>query len=270
MPLKLTLVEEEVVFLKATLDAIDSMVNLSVMALHGDDPNCSIMFATRIHQQYFNIGLVDFLSRTDKRGPVTPTSYLGALGRICVHPHFARGGSEHNLLASTQEFVKWLDTEITVNVWFPTIDFNAPLSVSRLEYIKMTGDLSKHNLLRAVGVAEDLQRLLKKQGVTVELEAALLALNSFYEWFHDHVLNYHSSTIAEFLNNIRWAIYDYLRPEFQQSIVHEPKPSIAYRFIYPGGVVSHFGKENYWDLMNLVRGEPSVRKFKVTKCQKLR
>ena len=270
MPLQLTTIEEEVVFLKAVLDAIDSMVNLGMMSLHGEDPECAILFETRIHQQYFNIALVDFLSRTDKRAPVTPTSYLGALKRICEQPHFAKGSSERDLLTSTQEFCDWLDTEITVDVWFPTIDFNAPLSVTRLEYIKMTGDLSKHNLLRAVGVAEDLQRLLAKQGTTVDLEAALLALGSFYEWFHDHVLNYHGSTIAEFLNNIRWAIHVYLRPEFLTSIVREPEPSPAYLYTYPAGVVSRFGQESYWDLMNLVRGQPYMRKFRVTKWQKLR
>src|SRR5215218_1142153 len=43
---------------------------------------------------------------------------------------------------------------------------------------------------------------------------ALLALADFYEKFHTDILNYHASTIAEFLNNIRWGIYEYLQPEF--------------------------------------------------------
>jgi hypothetical protein len=34
-------------------------------------------------------------------------------------------------------------------------------------------------------------------------------LDDFYERFHKDILNYHSSTIAEFLNNIRWGIYEY-------------------------------------------------------------
>lgn len=38
MPLKLTAVEEEAAFLRAVLDAIDSMVNFQILSLHGQDP----------------------------------------------------------------------------------------------------------------------------------------------------------------------------------------------------------------------------------------
>ncbi len=270
MPLELTPIEEEVAFLKATLDAINSMVNFEVLSLHGSDPDSSILFATRTHQQFFNIALVDFLSRTDKKAPVKQTSYLGALRQIAETPSFSVNDSAAALKASTSDFVAWLEAEITVDVWFPSLELQMPLRVSRLLYIKMTGDLSKHNLLRSVGVAEDLQRLLTTQGVNVELDAALLALDNFYEWFHDHVLNYHGSTIAEYLNNIRWGIHEYLRPELNRSIVWESREPPKYRFTYPSGVTTRFGQENYWALMNLVRAEPYMRRFQVTKWQKLR
>ena len=134
----------------------------------------------------------------------------------------------------------------------------------------MTGDLSKHNFLRAVGVAEDLKVLLGKQGVAVELDVALLALDDFYEWFHDHVLNYHSSTLAAYLNDLRWGINDYLSPEFSNSIVLEGGDPPIYRYTYPIEVKSRFGQESYWSLMNLVRSKPYMRRFEVTKWLKLR
>ena len=134
----------------------------------------------------------------------------------------------------------------------------------------MCGDISKHNLLRSVGVAEDLQRILDSQGTHIELESAMLALEDFYEWFHSHVLNYHSSAIAEFLNNIRWGIYDYLQPELQHSIVWEGGNSHIYRFTYPAAVVSNFGKQCYWNLLNEIRITPYVRRFETTKWLKLR
>ena len=270
MLFELTPIEEEVAFLKATLDAINSMVNFEVLSLHGSDPESSILFATRTHQQFFNIALVDFLSRTDKRAPVRQTSYLGALRLIADSPAFSINDSVAALRTCTSDFVAWLEAEITVDVWFPSIELQAPLRVSRLQYIKMTGDLSKHNLLRSVGVAENLQQLLTGQGVPIELEAALLALDNFYEWFHDHVLNYHGSTIAEYLNNIRWSIYEYLRPEFIRSIVWESREPPKYRYTYPLGVASRFGQKSYGELMNLVRSESYMRRFQVKKWQKLR
>lgn len=270
MALKLSPIEEEVVFLKATLEAINSMVNFGLMSLHGADPESTIRFKTSSHQQLFNIALVDFLSRTDRRGPVQRNSYLGALRHIAASPHFSRQHSVAPLRSAVEEFSIWLDAEITVDVWFPSIQTQTPLSVSRVQYIKMTGDLSKHNFLRAVGVAEDLQNLLAKQGVAIELETALLALDDFYEWFHDHVLNYHASTLAAFLNELRWAIHDYLASEFSNSIVWLGGDPPAYKYTYPPGVASQFGQESYWALMNLVRIEPYMRRFQVTKWMNLR
>lgn len=270
MSLVLTAVEEEVVFLKATLDAIDSMVNFALMSLHGTDPESSILFETSVHQQLFNIALVDFLSRTDKKAPVQQRSYLGALRQIAKSPNFSVHDSVAPLRTATADFANWLETEITVEVWFPSIQVKAPLRVKRVQYIKMTGDLSKHNFLRSVGVADDLQTLLAKQGVPVELEAALLALGDFYEWFHDHVLNYHSSTLAAYLNELRWGIHDYLGPEFSRSIVWEGGDPPIYKYTYPSDVTSRFGQESYWALMNLVRSKPYVRRFQVTKWLKLR
>lgn len=270
MVLSLTAIEEEVVFLKATLDAVDSMVNFELMSLHGVDPESSILFKTSTHQRLFNIALVDFLSRTDKRAPVRQSSYLGALRQISESPHFSVDESIAPLRAATSDFANWLEAEITVDVWFPSMQVQVPLRVPRVQYIKMTGDLSKHNFLRAVGVAEELQALLGKQGVPVDLDAALLALDDFYEWFHDHVLNCHSSTLAALLNELRWSIHDYLAPEFYRSIVWEGGDPPIYRFTYPPGVASRFGQDTYWALMNLVRSKPYMRRFEVSKWQKLR
>lgn len=270
MPLELTPIEEEVVYLKATLDAVNSMVNFEMMSLHGSDPDSSILFETRTHQRFFNIALVDFLSRTDKKAPVKQIAYLGALRAIAEDPHFNIRGSVAGLLSATTDFSRWLEDQITVDVWFPSIELQTLIRLPRVQYIKMTGDLSKHNLLRSVGVAEDLKKLLAEQGVHMEIDAAMLALENFYEWFHDHVLNYHSSTLAEYLNNLRWSIHDYLQPELHRSNVWLGGDPPMYRYTFPAGISSKFGQNTFWGLMNLVREKPYMRKFQITKWQKLR
>ena len=134
----------------------------------------------------------------------------------------------------------------------------------------MTGNISKHNYLRSVDVAEGLQKILLKSGITVDINEALLALADFYERFQD-ILNYHSSTISEFLNNIRWGIYDYLQPEFNKSIVWEEgsKPP-KYHYTCPEKIQSEFAKTCYWELMNEVLSPPFMRRFQVAKWLKLR
>src|SRR3546814_3645722 len=58
------------------------------------------------------------------------------------------------------------------------------------------------------------------------------AIESFSTWFYDHVFSYHTSTIAEFLNEIRWAIYEYLYPVFRECF-RQKHGDIAYSYVIP-------------------------------------
>lgn len=263
-------IEQEVIILKAVKELIDSMVNYELISLQGNDPDSNISFNSAANQILFNIILVDFLSCTDKSGPINQTTYLGGLHFISDNPSFNGSGSMEHLKIATQEFKNWIEQEVTVDIWLPSIDKNTKISITRFNFLKMTGNISKHNYLRAVGVAEKLKNILAKSGVDVPLEEALLALTDFYERFHTDILGYHSSIIAEFLNNIRWGIYYYLQPEFKKSIVWESREPPKYHYTYPTDLNSVFAKACYWELMNEVKSEPYMRKFKVTKFLKLR
>lgn len=262
-------IEEEVVFLKAVHDLIGSMVNYEVLSVVGTDPDSNILFRTMTHQRFFNITLVDFLSMTDKAAPTRRKSYLGALRAIAVSPHFDVRGSVWALREACEEFAAWLNQEVEIDIWMHSINADVTLKLTRLAFLKMCGDISKHNFLRAVGVAKELQQLLEASGRFTTVEEALLALPDFDQRFHSDILNYHASTIAEFLNNIRWGIYEYLKPEYDGSVVWDPNDSTKYRFTYPAGVTSEFAKQCYWDLMNEMRQPPYMPRFKVTRYLKL-
>jgi hypothetical protein len=227
------------------------------------------MFETRTHQRFFNIALVDFLSYSDKRAPVNRKSYLGALREISANPNFNTDNTITELQQATHAFCDWLNQEVMVDIWLPSIDTQATVQITRLLFLKMCGDLSKHNILRSIGVSEELQKILETCGHQVRLEEAMLALNDFYERFHTDILNYHSSTIAEFLHNIRWGIYEYLQPEYNHSIVREADNSQRYSYTYPAELQNEFARHCYWELMNEVSSKPNIRRFKVTKWLKL-
>lgn len=270
MTIRLNAIEEEVILLKAIKEIIDSMVNLEVLELKGSDPDTEISFQSITHQRFFNIILVDFLSQTDKGAFVRQTSYLGALRLISQNPSFNTNNSVALLREATHEFVDWLEQKVDVPTRLPSIDTETTLNLSRITFLKMCGDISKHNFLRAVGVAEELRDGLAEGGVSIGLDDALLALTDFYERFHTDILNYHGGTFAGFLNSIRWGIYEYLQPEFQRSIVWENTDPPKYRYTYPNGVTTRFAQECYWELMNEVRSPPHIRRFEVTKWLKLR
>jgi len=140
--------EEELVILKATWDLIDSIVNFDVFMLSDSDTDAQIMFHRSSDQKYFNIVLTDFLSRTDKKAPIRQTSYLGGLRNIALNPSF-RSASTTSLDTAVACFCSWLEQEVTIDIWMPSIDQQVALKIARLSFLKMCGDLCKHNFLRA-------------------------------------------------------------------------------------------------------------------------
>jgi hypothetical protein len=261
--LQLSRVEEEVVFLKAVNDIIDGMVNYEMLALHQNAHTGSVLFQTGTHQRLFNILLVDFLSRSDKRAPVEQTSFLGALRLIITDPQFDVEDSVAALRKSTLACGAWLDHETPVTVWFPSLDKEVELRLPRVSYLKMCGNIAKHDLLRLVSVADELQSALAKCDVEVDRDGALLALGDFYERFHTDILNYHGSTVVKLLNDVRWGIHEYLLPEFKCSYTQEGCTPPLYKYTYPAGITNEFARQRYWDLMNDIRRKPFLPKFEV-------
>jgi len=270
--MKFNKVEIEVIFLKAIKELIDNMVNYEVIMLIGDDPHSEICFNSATHQKYFNIILLDFLSCSDKKVLGKQLSYLNALQEICKSPNFNKSNSIKNLTISTREFTEWLEKEVVVNkIWLPSINREINLSIKRIEFIKICGNISKHNFSRLSGVVRELIEIFKRNKIILKDENVLLMLGEFYEWFHNDIFSYHSSAIAEFLNNLRWGIYEYLHHEHQVSIVYEDADSPSkYHYTYPKEINNDFAKKCYWDLMNDVRGKPYMKKFQVTRYLKMR
>jgi hypothetical protein len=265
----LSAVEKEVIMLRAVYALIHDMVNFVMLSISGTDPDSEVTFKSGIHLRLFNIMLVDFLSATGRGGPIHPISYISALQTIAKEPNFDEGDSVEAFRSAIAAFVQWLDTAVAVDTWLPSIQTQATLELSRSTFIKMCGNISKHNFLRSVAVAEQLQEILRRSGTQLSLDDALLALEDFYTKFHDDVIAYHASTIAQFLNDVRWGIFEYLRPEFRRSYTPIPGDPPRYEYRYPQGITAKFAQECYWDLMNDVRDKPYLRRFETTRYLKM-
>jgi hypothetical protein len=266
----LTAIEEEAILLRAVYNMINDMVNYVMLSLSGSDPDSKVTFKSDVHLRLFNIMLVDFLSTTARKGPIRPISYMSALQTIAEKPNFDEGNSVQAFQSAVAAFAEWLDTEVTVDTYLPSIDTEANLKLSRGTFIKMCGNISKHNFLRSVTVAEQLQKILQRHSIQVSVEDALLALEDFRTKFHGDVIAYHGSTIAQFLNDVRWGIYEYLRPEFRRSYTRIPDdPRGRYEYRFPLGITAKFPRDCYWNLMNDVRGQPFLRRFETTRFLKM-
>jgi hypothetical protein len=265
---KYSQIEEEVIFLRTITDLIDSMVNFSMLSVLSSSPEAGVLFHTAAHQKLFNILLVDLLSVCDRRLMGRQTSYLDALREMCNQPCFDVDGSVASLRVPVNIFSDWLSHEPTVDAWLPSVNHEVQLTLPRSTFIRMCGNLSKHSILRQSRPAEELRGLLEQTGLS--LEDCVLALEDFYERFHNDIFNYHASQIAQMLNEIQWGVYEYLQPEYRRSYVYDGGELRQYHFRYPNGVVSNLAKSLYWDLMNWIRRKPIIERFTVSKYLKMR
>jgi hypothetical protein len=272
--------EQEVIVLKAVWDLIDDMVNYTMFSKFAPTSDTELRFETSTHKRLFNIILADFLSKPNsqafnlptppQRLPKSDQTYLFYLRRVCDSPTIGptRGDC---IRIPLDAFVQWLEADCSVEkVWLPSISLETDITVKRIQFIKICGNIAKHGFPRLNDSVKGICEILKNNGHTIGDGEGYLVIQEFYEWFHTDIFGYHSSAIAEFLNNIRWGIYDYLRPEFESSFTRDDPNSIAYRYIYPTACQSSLAQAMYSDLMNVVRREPYMPRFEVTRYLKMR
>ncbi|CDZ68043.1 Hypothetical protein NGAL_HAMBI2605_63260 [Neorhizobium galegae bv. orientalis] len=220
-------IEQEAIVLSAVITMVDDLVNHAIFCPLGEKrTGTNLLPQTAGTLRQFGTFLRDFLSPVTGKGgsplpfglPKPPSgdskvdhTTLYYLRRICEKPLI--GTKIDHLSRIVQEFSDWLEAYAFVEeVWFGSIDVKVDLRIKRIDFIRMSGDIGKHNFLRLGGQANTLRRILADNKVEIDESDAYLALPDCWDWFHTHLLAYHASTIAEFLNNIRYAIRLYITP----------------------------------------------------------
>jgi hypothetical protein len=190
-------------------------------------------------------------------------TFLFHIRQVCINPQLANDTSRPAL--ATKAFADWLDGFFVVsNIYFPTLNVQMDLHLERCRCLKICGDVVKHSLPRLETNVKHLRTIHEEAGYKVSEQEAYLVLEDFVNWLHNSVFLYHASQIGEFLNNIRWSIYMYLRSEYQSSWhVVGPKAGDIQQYFYnvPSSVSDALSQSMYWDLMNRVRSRPSVEPF---------
>lgn len=277
--------EQEVIVLKAVTDMLQGMVNFSILAPITATADTNIQFASDAHAKLFNILLVDFLSPvTDSPRPfdlprqpqqghdkTADTTFLFFLRRIVANPLV--GHDTKGLGQAVEDFATWLEGTTDVEgLTLPSIGLlNAPFSIQRMRWLKLCGNTAKHSFARLGKDQENLRDALAANGVTIQQGRVFPALEDFLQHFYRDLYLYHASTLVEFLNNIRWAIYDYLK---LPHLISESEMVIGdFKFpTYdpPPGVTNELTKEMWWSMMWQHQRKPYVPRFTVTATMKRR
>ena len=278
----LSQIEQEAIFLAAVYGMIEGMVNREFFAEPSVERPTNLKFESESHKRLFSVLFGDFLALPQQRGegkrpfglpepeagPATNKTYLYLLDQIARSPQIGTDGTR--LLGVVSTFVEWLNADaVCPAVWLPGLDIEFDMTMPRISIFQTVGDLSKHNFSRLEGRVKQLKKMLNIHGHDVDERLIYTDIPVFRAWLYDHLFSYHASTIGEFLNNIRWAIYAYLRPEFNRAFTPN---SGGFRYAYdvPTTIKDELAYEMYWELMNAVRSGPSFPQFVVTDSLKVR
>ena len=122
--------EFEVIALRAITGALNDLVNRSILHFAGTDAETWVTFDSPVHQQLFNVLLVDFLENVDATIAGRNGSSLAVLHSICEAPMFDEEGSVEYLSRPVASLDRWLNADVIVESWFPSIDTNAELPLA--------------------------------------------------------------------------------------------------------------------------------------------
>ena len=280
-------VEREAIILNSAWKMIDGMVNWAKFVPVNLHHPTNLMFHDDGHARMFVILLGDFLSQVHAHGSqpiplglraapagasLADRTFLYHLRQVCAEPQFSTDATE--LGQRVDAFAEWLEKEfVAPGVWLSNINVQVDLPVTRYRYLRMCGDIAKHHLGRLSVNAHHLRTLLKGAGHDIGEQEAYLAIEDFFQWFFESIFLYHSSQIAEFLNNIRWEIFHYLEPEFRRSHHLTPDATAdfrAYSYHVPKAITEPIAHAMYWDVMNRVRQKPWMPSFVLHELHKRR
>ena len=277
--------EQEVIVLNTAWGMIDSMVNWSIFVRPPNLPPTNLMFESDENSRLFVILLGDFLSQVASKRKThalvlsqppsnaksSDLTFLYHLRQVAIRPRL--GADASTLSASIEKFSSWLERILLIkDVHLSSINVVATLNTTAYRYLKMCGDIAKHNLARLTVNVGYLQNLLKAASYDASEQEACMAMDDFFEKFHTDVFIYQSSYIAELLNDIRLQIFDYLAPEYERSWyrIDNDLHDRCYGFKTPSDIEQPIARAMYWDLMNRVRKKPIMGKFVVPEVLKQR
>ena len=280
-------IEREAIILNSAWKMIDGMVNWAMFVPVDLHEPTNLMFRDREHERIFVILLGDFLSQVrayanqpiplglrevPRNSSPSDRTFLFHLRQVCDAPHLGIDSTE--LRRRVEEFAEWLEEEfVAPEVSLVDIDLQLDLRIARYRYIKMCGDIAKHHLGRLSVNVHHIQDILRQVNREIDEQTAYLAVENFFQWFFDHIFLYHAGQIAEFLNNIRWAIFRYLQPEFARAyhLTEDATPDFhAYSYHVPEVINQPIARAMYWDVMNCVRQEPWIPPFVIHELHKRR
>lgn len=257
--------EREAIGLCICLEAIGDIANHALLELRDVSAfpgQVEIYFHTHVHQQLFLIRVLDLVKENgSKQLTGVEGSCLEVLRQATITKSFDVDNSVGELREAVDALDTWLNHKKPMTLWLPTLNINATIEVTRLEFLKITGNHFKHNLSRLTGVSREVTAILERHGYPVSIEHVPLALDDLSEHLGENYFVYYGTWLSELINNLRWGLQAYLKPIYERSYKPVPENPPKYTYDYPTEISADVPREWFWRLMNNIRTRPYLKKF---------
>ncbi|WP_420429564.1 hypothetical protein [Kordiimonas sp.] len=255
-------IEKETIGLCICVESLNNMVNHALLDVRKSSRTigeAEVYFKDFIHRSLFVIRFLDFAKEAgDSKLTGVSGSCINVLSETCQSKSFNKEVTD--LQKALNELVNWLEFKAPLKLCLPTLDIEAKIEVSRMDFLKISGNHSKHNISRLTGVSKEIHKILTEHDYVVPLELIPLALEDFQEHLDENYFIYYGTWMAQLLNDVRWGIQAYLTPIYI-SCHKRANDGFSYKYEYPEGLENELSKQWFWRLMNHVRASPYLEKF---------
>lgn len=257
-------IERETIGLCISLEALNDIVNhalLDVRESSRKPGESEVYFKDFVHRSLFVIRFLDFAKEVgDSKLTGVSGSCIKVLEEACKSKNYDVNESVEELKRPLEQLQKWLDFKAPLKLWLPTLNIEAKIEVSRMEFLKISGNNSKHNVSRLTGVSKRIHQVLSEHNYDVPIELVPLALEDFQEHLDENYFIYYGTWMTQLLNDVRWGIQRYLEPTYI-SCFKQDEDGFRYSYEYPESFENEIAKQWFWRLMNHIRSAPYVKRF---------
>lgn len=269
-------IEQEILMLSAVVDMLHDMHNYQIIEPLSDAEEKTIIFKTSVSYKLYFILLSDFLGKFSRqyRLDSKEITILEGLNEVVNDPQLGDISAVSRLKDSLNELVGWLEFKPSFKqLWFPDLDREVDLTISRRDMIFICANMNKHSVLNLTGVRARIKDVFQESGIDITEEQAILCMENFHGWFYDDILHYHSSVIFEMLVRIQWSIVEYLEALYNESYKPNYGEDLLNRYSFEPPAQYNLKSNEfifrlYWNLMNYMLGKPIIPEFTTSRYLK--
>jgi hypothetical protein len=211
-----------------------------------DSDSAQISLDSGDSQKVFILNILELISVPSLIQNGRDKDYLDLLIDIGVKPNFLGDSSE--LVSRATEFRQYLDSEITINkCWLPSIDVELNLKIKPRDIIYISANIVKHGVSRLdKGVSNRIKAVLENNSISIEEDDWFELIKTFETWLFEDILSHQVTAMSEFVNNIKYGIYEYF---LMDGVIY-----IDQKFYEPDKTIV---KYCYFELISNVRSIPN-------------